>query len=103
MTPLFGSVHNRGSGSITASSAKASAAADACNYRDAEHSDSAGYDHLGAVVTKFSVAMSDGSPFSASVGFDTRFPTTILLSIRWPGCRPNMTTVIPHIILVSIP
>jgi hypothetical protein len=49
MTPLFGSVINSGGGSITASSAKASDV-DACNYRDAEESDSAGYDHLGAVA-----------------------------------------------------
>jgi hypothetical protein len=90
MTALFGSVHNSGGGSITASSPKASAAADACNYRDAEHSDSAGYDHLGAVVTKFSVAMSDATHHSPQASALTPdFPQQYYRQSSGPGVGPT--------------
>jgi hypothetical protein len=68
---------------------------------------------LGAVVAAFSVVMSDGSPFTGTVGFGAPYydaggifalaGRNIIVNPSGPGVGPNMTTITDHITLVAIP
>jgi hypothetical protein len=68
---------------------------------------------LGTVVATFSVAMSDGSPFSGTVGFGAPYydaggifsisGSNIIVNPSGPGVGPNMSTITDHITLVAIP
>lgn len=67
----------------------------------------------GAVVATFSVAMSDGSPFTGKVGFGAPYydaggifalsGNRIIVNPNGPGLGPNMTTITDHITLETIP
>jgi len=68
---------------------------------------------LGAIVATYSVAMSDGSPFTGNVRFGAPFydsggifalsGNNIIVNPGGPGVGPNISTVTDHITLEAIP
>jgi hypothetical protein len=68
---------------------------------------------LGTKVAAFSVAMSDGSPFTGTVVFGAPYYDAggifaisggnIIVNPTGPGVGPNMATITDHITLVAIP
>ncbi len=67
---------------------------------------------LGAVVASYTVVMSDGSPFTGTVGFGAPFfdgggvfalsGNNIIVNPAGPGLGPNMTSITDHITLEAI-
>jgi hypothetical protein len=68
---------------------------------------------LGAVVATYSVKMSDGSPFTGSVGFGPPYydgkgafalsGNSIIVNPKGPGLGRNKTTITAHITLTATP
>jgi hypothetical protein len=64
-------------------------------------------------VAAFFVVMSDGSPFTGTVGFAARYCDAggiftisggnIIVNPSGPGVGPNMSTITDHITLMAIP
>jgi hypothetical protein len=68
---------------------------------------------LGAVVASYTVVMSDGSPFTGTIGFGPPFfdgggvfalsGHNIIVNPAGPGLGPNMTSITDHITLETFP